>query len=57
LVAKVTRQVRVLQQSVLLLMLFGLAIWAMLEPSKWHIALIPIFTVCALALLRWGLPK
>jgi hypothetical protein len=56
-VLKVTRQVRVLQQSVLLVMLFGLSIWAMLEPSKWHIALIPIFTVCALALLRWGLPK
>lgn len=54
---KIERLTRIAQQSVLLLMCFGIAVSAMLYGDIVHMEVLALFTVCSYILLRWGLPR
>jgi hypothetical protein len=56
LAAKLERTIRQIQQSVLLLMCFGIAVSCMWYGDIEHMYVLGLFTICSYVLLRWGLP-
>lgn len=54
---KIERLTRIAQQSVLLLMCFGISVAALWYGDVEHMEVLALFTVCSYILLRWGLPK
>jgi hypothetical protein len=54
---KLERTIRQIQQSVLLLMCFGIAVSCMWYGDIEHMYVLGLFTICSYVLLRWGLPS